>query len=86
MINRIVEPCPFCDGTSIFCCDDEGSIVGVRKYMLCASCGARGPLCKSEWVAVWRWNANYEDYQSLIMIDHDSIIAERNRRNKDLQD
>lgn len=57
-----VEPCPFCEGVSIFCLSIDLVFDNRGKHLVCASCGAAGPICKSKDEAAEKWN--YRPHQN----------------------
>ena len=58
MTDTMLEPCPFCEGTSQGVKDDGKSAVeSYRYYVICNDCWAQGPVTKSASRAVEEWNA-----------------------------
>lgn len=57
--NRIaVEPCPFCEGLSMFALELERRppIKEGLKQIVCSSCWASGPTAQTEEEAAEKWN------------------------------
>ncbi len=53
--NSIKFPCPFCSGGGIFHQTEEW-LNRTHHYLLCSSCGMRGPLAASEAEAIAKWD------------------------------
>jgi Lar family restriction alleviation protein len=51
-----IEPCPFCEGLSIFCFDVAGLSGASFKQLVCASCGSAGPIAENKAKAIEKWN------------------------------